>query len=407
MRKCENTLNSNKGITLIALVVTIVVLLILAGISISMLTGENGILQRAGEASKKTEKAQKEEQDILNSYEDQINEYAGIDWDTVLANATKHPDQKTSTAIGVGSDGKAVNMDLWEYNFDDVTNGYGLNDSASLTATASADASKGYTGTDFNNIVIPQYISIDDGENWTPVTNLDWLFYNCTELEHIDKMPDTVKSMRFTFRGCTNLNTVCELPRCLENMQSTFFQSGITQMPIIPQTVNNMCGTFSSCTSMSNVTDIPTSVKDLSYTFYGCSLLITPPVIPDGVTNLTNTFLNCSSLKYAPNIPDSVETMQSTFEGCTSLENATTIPSSVTNIIKVFYGCVNLRGELEINANVTGKKFVGADGYEREDYFRVLYNATGEGLTLKLSGSCNFLNEIIAQANNPRITLEN
>ena len=36
----------NKGITLIALVVTIIVLLILAGVSISMLTGENGILKR-------------------------------------------------------------------------------------------------------------------------------------------------------------------------------------------------------------------------------------------------------------------------------------------------------------------------------------------------------------------------
>lgn len=40
----------NKGITLIALVVTIIVLLILAGISISMLTGQNGILNRASEA---------------------------------------------------------------------------------------------------------------------------------------------------------------------------------------------------------------------------------------------------------------------------------------------------------------------------------------------------------------------
>ena len=34
--------NKNRGITLIALVVTIVVLLILAGISVSMLTGQNG-----------------------------------------------------------------------------------------------------------------------------------------------------------------------------------------------------------------------------------------------------------------------------------------------------------------------------------------------------------------------------
>ena len=37
----RNTLRRNKGITLIALVVTIIVLLILAGISIAMLTGQN------------------------------------------------------------------------------------------------------------------------------------------------------------------------------------------------------------------------------------------------------------------------------------------------------------------------------------------------------------------------------
>ena len=46
--------NKNRGITLIALVVTIVVLLILAGISVSMLTGQNGILNKAAEAKEKT-----------------------------------------------------------------------------------------------------------------------------------------------------------------------------------------------------------------------------------------------------------------------------------------------------------------------------------------------------------------
>ena len=53
------------GITLIALVVTIIVLLILAGISVSMLTGQNGILNKAAEAKEKTEEAQKEEQTKL------------------------------------------------------------------------------------------------------------------------------------------------------------------------------------------------------------------------------------------------------------------------------------------------------------------------------------------------------
>lgn len=44
-------MKNNKGITLIALVVTIIVLLILAGVSIAMLTGQNGILNRASQAT--------------------------------------------------------------------------------------------------------------------------------------------------------------------------------------------------------------------------------------------------------------------------------------------------------------------------------------------------------------------
>ncbi len=43
-------MKGNKGITLIALVITIIVLLILAGISIAMLTGGNGLLTKAAEA---------------------------------------------------------------------------------------------------------------------------------------------------------------------------------------------------------------------------------------------------------------------------------------------------------------------------------------------------------------------
>ena len=58
MKICKN----NKGITLIALVVSIIVLLILAGISISMLTGQNGILNRATETKEKTDYAKEKEE---------------------------------------------------------------------------------------------------------------------------------------------------------------------------------------------------------------------------------------------------------------------------------------------------------------------------------------------------------
>ena len=57
----KNRKMQEKGITLIALVVTIIVLLILAGISISMLTGQNGILNRASQAKKAQGTSQVEE----------------------------------------------------------------------------------------------------------------------------------------------------------------------------------------------------------------------------------------------------------------------------------------------------------------------------------------------------------
>ncbi len=51
----KNIAKNTKGITLIALVITIIVLLILAGVSIAMLTGEKGILNQAQEAKSQTE----------------------------------------------------------------------------------------------------------------------------------------------------------------------------------------------------------------------------------------------------------------------------------------------------------------------------------------------------------------
>ena len=63
------------GITLIALVITIIVLLILAGISISMLSGDNSILKMAAKAKEKTNVEQVKEQiklEVLGSYENGI-----------------------------------------------------------------------------------------------------------------------------------------------------------------------------------------------------------------------------------------------------------------------------------------------------------------------------------------------
>ena len=78
----KNNIKSEIGITLIALVITIIVLLILAGISISMLSGDNSILSRAGQARDKTEESSREEQRRLTMLEAALNvngeDYNGV-----------------------------------------------------------------------------------------------------------------------------------------------------------------------------------------------------------------------------------------------------------------------------------------------------------------------------------------
>ena len=180
MNKPKKINKKERGITLIALVITIVVLLILAGVSINMLTGENGILKQSKEAKKQTELKEDEEKiklavsgaKILNSdsmnleiatFQDELDnqfgknkviarentdgnftihsidknkEYitsetmilsSGIDWDKSKREAKIPEEQKNKNVIGIGTNGQTVNMDLWKYTYDTVTGGYGLN----------------------------------------------------------------------------------------------------------------------------------------------------------------------------------------------------------------------------------------------------------------------------------------
>ena len=70
----KNIVKKQTGITLIALVITIIVLLILAGVSIAMLTGNNGILTQAKLAKENTQTAKEQEEKGLDKINSYINE---------------------------------------------------------------------------------------------------------------------------------------------------------------------------------------------------------------------------------------------------------------------------------------------------------------------------------------------
>ncbi len=101
----RETTKQEKGITLIALVLTIIVLMILAAVSVATLTGDNGILTKAQEAREATKKAEIEEQLRLAqlnakikkaggdiTIQDYLQELTGGQTDFVEGDTTKYGD---------------------------------------------------------------------------------------------------------------------------------------------------------------------------------------------------------------------------------------------------------------------------------------------------------------------------
>ncbi len=75
MKKVQKEKRGNiKGITLISLVITIIILIILAGVSINLVVGENGLFTKAREARQKFLNAQAEEEERLAELEMQIKD---------------------------------------------------------------------------------------------------------------------------------------------------------------------------------------------------------------------------------------------------------------------------------------------------------------------------------------------
>lgn len=72
--KCKEKIKNKEGITLVALVITIVIILILAGVSLNLVIGNEGILTRSKEAANKYGKQTENEQQELNDVEDWIDE---------------------------------------------------------------------------------------------------------------------------------------------------------------------------------------------------------------------------------------------------------------------------------------------------------------------------------------------
>ncbi len=106
----------NNGITLIALVITIIVLLILAGISIAMLTGQNGLLTKASKAEKETDIVDTKEQiklEIMGNFNEKTANYTNQDVINAVKKITGNPVDENAPTVK-SKKGNTIDIsDLW------------------------------------------------------------------------------------------------------------------------------------------------------------------------------------------------------------------------------------------------------------------------------------------------------
>ena len=131
-------MKDNRGITLVALVVTIIVLIILAGISINLILGNNGIITIAKKAKENTELAKIEEETQLNELYTQLESSGTSSGGTNYDAIAKLTEFKTAIANAIGEAG-GVKPDTTSETAVFADNIKGILKEVTKDATATAD----------------------------------------------------------------------------------------------------------------------------------------------------------------------------------------------------------------------------------------------------------------------------
>ena len=183
-------MRNNKGITMIALIVTIIILLILAGVTIAFLTGENGILNKASTAAETTKKANAKERlkvELMAIQTEDLVDGKEANLDSLDANQ----EQLNEKGIEIAGSGNSRDVTLDGYTFkvkNDLTiEGDGTNtstgDSSSSGSGSSGDTIIG--DDDVTSLLTSTGVNIDLNDIFTSESILDKLLANNSRIDYI------------------------------------------------------------------------------------------------------------------------------------------------------------------------------------------------------------------------------
>ena len=441
-----NNKRTQKGITLIALVVTIVVLLILAGVSLNAIFSENGIINRAKDAQNKMDQATQNDMTGLNEL------------DKLISSLTDKTTEEAVPKIAMFDTGKKVRDKMYNLMPEGT-----ISKVSNYSCNVSIDAIEKYNGVpDLTKLTEANIVSLGEssfpiymwaeksgkteirnpvgmkgltaeGDNDSSKKVETGKIYWWSESDSVYLNPDS-SQMFAGIPYLTNIDGLKDMKTdYVVNMSNMFYSVG-TQLSNIDalsgwntSKVENMSGMFyrwSLANSLSNVNALlnwdTSKVKDMSSMFAGNNELTDieglkkwntsnvtdmSNMFGDGdsagcafinlsaisnwnvknVTNMNNIFNSCRKLEDVSAILNwnITEIAASMFLSCSNLKTIT-IPSTITKISNAFEGCANLT-KVKILATDATKFEVGSGAFNNMASNSKIY-VLSEEIKAKLEG---------------------
>ena len=384
--KTKLKIKQEEGITLIALVVTIVVLLILAGVSISLVLNNNGVISKAKDAKNSTEKGQaQDEVNLAVNYlqiEDATSTLTQEERRKILEDELRKISADSS--VSISGDGYKITHKKYDFFVDEDLN--------------VSDSEKKFDATEWDKKAAPEDIFIwksDDPNNADygvvigykkNVDNYTILRFpsRCTKIatkysddlykdyednesiirsytKNIMKveMPDTITELGYgAFSAYSPIGQYSyqygfyfsslervEFSRSLSKIENYAF-SGCEKLKYIeiPDNITEIGAyAFSECKAIESIT-IPAGVRKISDNCFASCTNLQQVNLPEGVKEIGNyCFNDCRDLKQI-NLPEGLEEIgNGAFDSCYALKSIT-IPEGVKEIKEhSFQGCTNLK----------------------------------------------------------------
>ena len=319
---------NKKGITLVALIVTIVVLLILAGVSLNLLIGNNGIITRAKQAKISND---------LSSYKEQVAMF-------IADKKTENPEFYESS-LTAGKNNLYYNTKTSEDEktikdiIKDVKDEY-------LDSLEVVKGKLTVNTKDKNIIKVAQAVGVEpnpydirDGVLQSSDGNLLLMDENGTLT-----IPDSVVTIGSgAFSGVTGLKTII-IPGTVKTISTSAFAFNTTLETVVIEEGVQIIGqqAFNGCSNLRSI-NLPQSLTKIGHlAFYDCKK-IERVTIPRGVRDIGNyVFANCTLLADAVFENGNNIISDSCFTNCSNLRKVT-IPSTVQTINSTaFNNCLKL-----------------------------------------------------------------